>query len=232
MNRITETPLFYITLTCVVYAGSLALYRKSRLFFLHPVLVSVGALILFLTRGGISYEAYMEGARHITIFLGPAVVALAVPLYREFEKIRKEAGAVLITALFGSLAGILSAVTPAVLLGSSREIVISLAPKSVTSPIAMGIAERLGGLPPLSAAVVIAAGIFGAVTGPVILRLLGVTSASSFGLAMGFSSHGIGTARALEIGGEEGAFSSLGLCLNGLITAGLTPVILRLLGIT
>jgi putative effector of murein hydrolase len=95
----------------------------------------------------------------------------------------------------------------------------------------MGIAEKLGGLPPLSAAVVIATGVLGAVVGPVVLRFLGVTTASAFGLAMGFSAHGIGTARALEIGEEEGAFSSLGLCLNGLMTAVLTPVVLSLLDI-
>lgn len=225
MTTVLLTPIGFVTLTFCAYGIARLVYRKSRFFLFHPVLMAIVILIMILKAGGVPYEEYKKGGDLITIFLGPAVVAIGVPLYRELDKIRRQLGAILLTTIFGSLIGIVSAVIPAMIAGASKEVIISLAPKSVTTPIAMAISGALGGLPPLSAVIVISSGILGAVIGPTVLGFLGVTSRSAFGLAMGFSAHGIGTARALEIGEEEGSFSGLGLCLNGIMTAVFTPII-------
>jgi predicted murein hydrolase (TIGR00659 family) len=229
MGKIFCSPAAFAALTFIVYAAALGLYRKCKFFFLHPVLVSIAVIIPLLHAAGVSYEEYRQGGVFITSLLPPAVVALGISLYREFGKIRKEAGSIIITTVFGSLVGIISAVVPALLLGASPELIISLAPKSVTTPIAMEIADKLGGLSSLAAVIVIFTGVFGAVIGPAVLGVLHITQKSAFGLALGFAAHGVGTARAFEKGEAEGAFSSLGLCLNGLATSVLTPVIIDLL---
>ncbi|MFH1761826.1 MAG: LrgB family protein, partial [bacterium] len=132
-----------------------------------------------------------------------------------------------IALLAGSISGIISAAGLALLLNASKEVVISLAPKSVTAPIAMGICEKLGGIPSLTAGIVVATGILGAVIGHLFLKFIRVTSPTAFGLAMGAASHGIGTARAFEEGNAQGAMSGLAMCMNGVFTAVLTPLILK-----
>jgi predicted murein hydrolase (TIGR00659 family) len=229
MSKIFYSPAAFAALTFIVYAAALGLYKKCKFFLLHPVLVSIAVIIPLLRIAGVSYEEYERGGVFITSLLPPAVVALGISLYREFAKIRREARSIVITTVFGSLVGIISAVVPALLLGAPPEIIISLAPKSVTTPIAMEIAGKLGGVSSLAAVIVIFTGVLGAVIGPAVLGLLNITHGSAFGLAMGFSAHGVGTARAFEKGEAEGAFSSLGLCLNGLATSVLTPLIIGLL---
>ena len=228
MIEVFSSPAAFITMTCVVYAAAMGLYRKWKVIFFHPLLVSIAVIILILKTTDVSYEEYSRGGVFITWLLAPAVVALGIPLYREFGRIREQAGAVILTTVFGSLVGIISAVVPAILLGSPLEVVVCLAPKSVTVPIAMEIAARLGGPPPLAATIVFLTGFMGAIIGPAFLGLLGVVEKAAFGLAMGFTAHGIGTALAFERGETEGAFSSLGLCLNGIATAVFTPLVLRL----
>jgi predicted murein hydrolase (TIGR00659 family) len=227
MRGVFSSPTAFAALTFIVYAAALGLYRKTKSSLVHPVPVSIAVLIVILRAADIGYGEYRRGGDFIMALLAPAVVALGVPLYREFTKIRKEAGAVILTTVFGSLVGIISAVVPAVALGLAPGIVVSLAPKSVTTPIAMEIAGMLGGIPSLAAVIVILTGVVGAVVGPAVLHLLGVTEESAFGLAMGIAAHGVGTARAFEKGEAEGAFSSLGLCLNGLTTSVLTPLIIN-----
>ena len=227
MNNLLQSPLAFAALTFAVYAAAVFIYGRTKIFILHPVLVAIAVIIIILNTAGISYESYWKGGNYINIFLSPAVVALGVSLYREFEKIRKEAVPIIATTIFGSLSGVISAVVPALVMHLPPDIIISLAPKSVTTPIAMDIAESLGGIPSLSAAIVIYTGILGAVIGPAVLRILHITQSSAVGLAMGFSAHGIGTARAIEIGETEGAFSGLGICLNGLATSIITPVVIK-----
>lgn len=193
-------------------------------FLFHPVLLSVLIIMLFLTVTHTPYETYADGTKGLTFLLAPSVVALGVPLYKEWKKLKEEIGRILITVTFGSLVGICSSVVPAVLWGAPSAVIFSLAPRSVTTPIAMSIAQGTGGVPALSAAVVVTTGILGAVVGPVLLTLLGRIESSAFGLAMGVASHGIGTARALEIGQTEGAYAALALCLNGVLTSLLVPM--------
>ncbi len=229
MEALLKSPLLGLAGTLLLWQGARLLYARTRLFLLHPVLVTIAALIALLKGLGIDYETYMGGGRIIGFFLGPAVVALGVPLYRQLGEIRRRLKPLVASIALGSVLGILSASVPAMLLGSPREVVVSLAPKSVTTPIAMEISRLLGGLPPLTAVVVIVTGIFGAVLGPSFLSLIGVRSPVAMGLAMGAASHGIGTARALEEGELQGAAAGIAIGLNGIATAILTPLLLGLL---
>jgi len=224
-----ETPLFGLSLTLAIYGLAQKIYRRTNFFLFHPVLLTVGVLILFLLTTGISYETYNLGGRYLLFLLGPAVVALGLPLYDRIREFRKNLPAILAATILAGAAGIVSVVVPLLMMGVPEGIIISLAPKSVTTPIAMSIVETTGGEPSLTAGVVVMTGILGAVLGPALLKLAGITSGISFGLALGNSAHGIGTARALETGELEGAAGGLAICLNGIVTAILTPSLLQVL---
>ncbi len=215
--------------TLVVYAAARAFQRRIGSVALHPVLVSIIVLIAALRMLGIEYEDYDRGGRVLTFLLGPAVVALGLPLFRQMEEIGRKRNAVLLTLLVGSMAGALTATVAAAFLGASDEVIRSLIPRSVTTPIALGIASRVGGLPALSAAVSILTGVLGAVIGPPLLRALGIRSRTAWGLALGAAAHGVGTARAAEEGEVEAAGSGLAIGLMGVFTALLAPVVLALL---
>jgi len=229
MLREAVQALLAVGATVGTYALAGRLYRRLGYVFLHPVLVSIVALILALEALGVSYAAYDRGGRLLTFFLGPAVVALGLPLHRQTGEIGRKAKAVLVSLLVGSAVGILSACGVAVLLGASPEVVRSLAPRSVTTPIAIEIAKRAGGLPSLSAVVVILSGVFGAVVGPPLLRAVGVRSRTATGLALGAAAHGVGTARAVEEGEVEAAGAGIAIGLMGVATAVLVPLALALL---
>ncbi len=229
LQTFVKSPLFGIVLTLATFALARTLFHRTRLLILHPVLVSIVVIIAVLRTSGVSYADYMRGGSIITFLLGPAVVALGLPLYEELRELRKNAMSISVAVLFGSLVGVLSAALPAALSEGGRQLIASLAPKSVTTPIAMDISGAIGGIPSLTASVVVLTGVFGAVLGPVILRLVGITEGIAFGLAMGTASHGIGTARAVETGSVEGAASSLALCLNGIVTSVIAPPLVQLI---
>jgi len=215
--------------TVLVYAGAQWLYRRSRSFLLNPVLVSVVVLIAGLLALDIEHATYDLGGRLVSFFLGPAVVALGVPLYEQLGEIVRRGRSIVLSILVGSVVGIVAGAGTALLLGGSREAVLSLAPRSVTTPIAIGIAREIGAIPSLTAALVIATGVLGAVAGPLVLRAARVRSRTAFGLALGAASHGIGTARAVEEGDVEGASSGLAIGLMGIATAVLAPLLVALL---
>jgi predicted murein hydrolase (TIGR00659 family) len=223
---LSASPLLHLTLTLVAYQISFWLYRKGRFSpLLNPVLFSVIAIVVILTLTGTDYETYFDGAQFVHFLLGPATVALAIPLYRQFDRVRRSAVAVLASILVGSATAAASAVGIAWLLGGSQAALVSLAPKSVTAPVAMGITEQLGGLPSLTAVLVIMTGILGATVGPYLLNLLKIRDPAARGLAMGTASHGIGTARAMQVSEVAGAFSGLAMGLNALATALLLPLL-------
>jgi predicted murein hydrolase (TIGR00659 family) len=227
---LNTSPLLYLTLTLVCYRGGLAVYRRSGLNpLLNPVLLAVLAVVACLVATRTPYARYFEGAQFVHFLLGPATVALAIPLYRQIETVRRSAAAIVASLVAGSCTAAGSAVLIAWLLGGTRDTLVALAPKSVTAPVAMGIAERLGGLPSLTAVIVILTGIVGAMIGPLILTHIGVTDWRARGLAMGTVSHGIGTARALHVNAVAGAFAGLAMGVNALLTALLLPVVWRLL---
>lgn len=226
----TENKVFLLALTFAIYLGSRALQKKTGMVFLNPILITMMAMICFLTVTDISYETYSEAGTYIDFWLKPAVVALGVPLYRQLETIRKQVIPLLIAELAGCVTGLISVVVVAEMLGASREVVMSLAPKAVTTPIAMEIASATGGIPALTASVVICTGIFGGITGFKIMKLSRIKSPIASGISMGTAAHAIGTSVSLEKSCRYGAYSSLGLTLNGLLTAMLAPFILHLMG--
>ncbi len=230
LSELLQTPLFGIGLTLVVYLLAQTFYRRIKSVWANPVLVSIVVIILLLQGTGIEYRDYARGGNMILFLLGPAVVALAVPLYQRRAEVLQRKRLILAGILSGSLASILSACGIAWILGGSREVILSLAPKSVTTPIAISIVDKIGGIAPLTAALVVLTGCLGAVCGPEFCRLIGITSPVSVGLAMGTSAHGIGTARMLEENRLAGAVSGLAIGLNGLATTFLLPILMALAG--
>ena len=190
------------------------------------MLLLVGLLVVTDT----SYRTYFDGAQFVHFLLGPATVALAVPLYRNVRALRRTLLPLLVALVGGAATSVGSAIGIGWLLGATEETLLSLAPKSVTTPIAMGVSEAIGGLPSLTAVLVILTGILGAVLATGTLNLLRIRDWRARGFAIGLSAHGIGTARALQINEVAGAFSSLAMGLNGLATALLVPLLLRLFG--
>ncbi len=229
---LARTPLLWLTATLLVFQGAQWLFVRTRGFpLLNPVLVSVVVLVLLLQATGTPYETYFDGAQFVHFLLGPATVALAIPLYRQLERLRQNALPVAVALLGGAAVGVLSAVLVGRLVGVSDVAIRSLVPKSVTTPIAMGITEQLGGLPSLTAVFVILTGIIGAILGRELLLLAGVRRSNEVGFALGLAAHGIGTARGFSIDDEAGAFAGLAMALNGAVTAVLAPLLARWLGL-
>lgn len=224
---LAASPLLALTMTLVAYQAGHWLYLKSgRSPLVNPVLISVAVIVASLTLTDTSYANYFEGAQFVHFLLGPATVALAIPLYQQVQQVKKSLPAISVALFCGSVTAALSAVGIGWLLGASEKTLLSLAPKSATTPVAMGISEQLGGFPSLTAAAVIITGIIGAVAGTGLLKLFKVKDARAVGMALGVASHGIGTARALEVSGVAGAFSGLAMGLNALATAVLVPLLL------
>ena len=219
--------------TGVTVFAFLAATRISRLGGNHPLLNPTLLAIILISVGlevtHIPYETYLRGTNAINFMLGPAVVLLAVPLFRQGAIIRASGRLIAIGLAVGLPTGILSAVGIAWALGADTRTILSLAPKSVTAGIAVGISEQIGGLQTLTIVLVIMTGITGAVLGPIVTRLARVEDPRVVGLTMGIASHGIGTARALQISEVAGAFSGLGMGLNGVLTAILLPLVWKLL---
>ncbi len=226
-----ENKYLLLTLTFGAFALFKALQKRTGWVLLNPILLTMFTVILFLKLTDISYETYQEGGKLIEFWLKPAIVALGVPLYLQLEMIKKQWLPILLSQLVGCLVGLVSVILIAKGLGASPEVICSLAPKSVTTPIAMEVSEATGGIPSLSAAVVILVGLFGAVLGFKVMDFGHIKSPIAQGLSMGTASHAIGTSAAMDVSKKYGAYASLGLTLNGILTALLTPMVLRLLGI-
>lgn len=226
---LSASPLLGLTVTLLAYQGAYWLYSRLGMNPLaNPVAISVALLVGLLWATDTPYPVYFEGAQFVHFLLGPATVALAVPLYAQLPALKKSLFPLLAALFAGSASATISAVGIAALLGASRETLVSLAPKSVTTPIAMGIAEKLGGLPSLTAVLVVCTGIVGAVLARGTLNLLRIEEHSVRGFAVGVAAHGIGTARAFQVSETMGAFAGLAMGLNGLVTAFLVPVLARI----
>ncbi|TWG85736.1 putative murein hydrolase (TIGR00659 family) [Cupriavidus gilardii J11] len=222
---LAASPLLGLTATLLAYVFAYRIYERARFSPLaNPVMIAVALLVAVLTVTGTPYKTYFDGAQFVHFLLGPATVALAVPLYMQLPKLRAHVLPLLAGLLAGSVVAVVSAVGFAWLLGASPEVVRSLAPKSVTMPIAMGVAEKIGGLPALTAVLVMGTGIVGAVSTTKLLNILGVRDYVVRGFATGLAAHGIGTARAFQVNQEAGAFAALGMGLNGVLTAVMVPM--------
>jgi len=228
---LSASPLLWLSATLVAYQLAVWLSRKARGNPLaNPVALAVAMIVAVLTLTDTRYQTYFDGAQFVHFLLGPATVALAIPLYAQLPRLKRMAWPLAAALLAGSATAVASAMAIARLLGAGNSTVMSLAPKSVTAPIAMGIAERIGGLPSLTAVLVVTTGIVGAVFGPPLLKLLRVEDEAVAGFAIGVAAHGIGTARAFQIGESAGAFAGLAMGLNGMVTALLLPYALPLFG--
>lgn len=226
-----ENEFFLLAITFGVYFFARVLQKKTGSILLNPILLTIAVLILFLKMTHISYDTYNKGGHLIEFWLKPAVVALGVPLYLQLKMIKKQLLPILLSQLAGCVVGVVSVVLTAKLMGASQEVILSLAPKSVTTPIAMEVAKTLGGIPSLTAAVVVCVGLLGAIVGFKTMKLMRVGSPIAQGLSIGTAAHAVGTSAAMDISSKYGAYASLGLTLNGLFTALLTPTILELLGL-
>lgn len=222
------SPLLWLMATLLAYGIASKLHAWARFHpLLHPVAISVAILMALLTVTGTSYQSYFGSTQFIHFLLGPATVALAIPLYQQIQHIKDNWLALVAAAAMGSAVSVGTAMGIAWMLGASHETMFSMAAKSVTMPIAMGISEKIGGLPSLTSAFVMLTGILGATAAQVILRRMHINDESTCGFALGVAAHGIGTARAFQVSQRMGAFAGLAMGLSGVLTALILPFILK-----
>jgi predicted murein hydrolase (TIGR00659 family) len=227
---LAREPLSALTITLLAWLAALQLQRLCRRHPLaNPVLLAVAIIAAGLLLTGVDYRSYFQGAQFVHFLLGPATVALAVPLHRQWSNMRSAMLPSVIAILLGGIFAAGAGVGFAVLLGAAPDVTASLAPRSVTTPVAMGVAERLGGVPSLTAVMVLCSGVVGAAVGPLVLNWARVTDWRARGLAMGTAAHGIGTARALSVNVTAGVFSGLAMGLNAVFTAIWLPFVWHLL---
>lgn len=224
LQAVIGHPLFLIGVTLAAYQIGLALYERSRLAIFHPIIVSVPLILLVLWALGFDYPTYREAVGPLTILLGPTTVALAVPLYLNLRRIRQFLKPVVVTLVLGGLFATLSTFLIGWLMGAEPMILMTMAPKSLTTPIAMLVAEEIGGVVALAAVFVMITAVLGALLGPWLLRLFRITHPAAWGIAMGIVAHAVGTSRAMEEGEEAGAFAALGMSMMGLGSAVLLPL--------
>ncbi len=223
MNELAQSEIFSLTLVVGTYLASLTLYKKTRISLLHPLILSIFVIIVVLKAMDIEYEVFQKGSHLIHFLLGPSVVALGYVLHEQIRYLKGNVVSILTSVFVGAIVGIVSVIAIGKMMGADAALVATLEPKSVTTPIA--IAEKSGGIPSLTAVVVVAVGIFGSLVGPFVMKVLGIESRIAKGLALGASSHGVGTSVAIQIGAVEGALSGLAIGLMGIMTAILVPAI-------
>ncbi len=227
---LSTTPLFGLTATLLTYLVAQAIYQRlGQAPWANPVLWTVLLLATLLTVSGTPYPSYFSGAQFIHFLLGPAVVALAWPMWQRREELRKRAAPLLLAALTGGAAASASAVAIGWALGLPETLLRSLAPKSVTAPVAMGIAEQLGGIPALAAVFAVLTGLVGAISAKYLFDAMGAMPAQVRGFALGTASHGIGAARAMQVNPDAGAYAGLALGIQVVLAAVLIPLIARIL---
>lgn len=230
MNALISPSVFFgSALTIAFYALGYCLKRRFKLAVLNPILIGVICVIGFLTATDIDYEVYAEGAGYLSYFLTPATVCLALPLYEKLHLLKKHWKAVCAGLVSGVLVSLICTLLLCKAMRLSPELYATLLPKSITSAIGLGVSEELGGIPSLTVACIILSGIFGSITCESVFKLFRIHSPIAKGLAIGASSHAIGTARAIELGRTEAAMSSLALVVCGLITVVLAPLFYNLL---
>ena len=225
-SYLAAAPLTWLTLTFVAYLGAATVSQALRQTPLaNPVLLSVVAVALVLMLTGTDYATYFEGAQFIHFLLGPATVALAVPLMDTRATMRRVAVPIALALVAGSFVAAVSAILLAQAFGLPDTVILSLSPKSTTAPVALGISEAVGGIPTLTAVLVILTGIIGAIVVTPMMTLLRVRDWRARGFAAGVAAHGIGTARAFQVNETAGAFAGIGMALNALLTSIIVPVL-------
>lgn len=226
MSALIGTPIFAITITLAAYMAAVELYRRSgQIPLLHPILIASIVLAVILRFYGISFERYHNATHWLNFLLGPATVALAIPLYQNLRHIVLYLIPIALLVVLGGISAPLISASLAKLVGASPDVLLSTMAKSVTTPIAMQISSKLGGIVTLTAGIVIATGIVGGVVAPYLFRWFNIRDDRLQGLCLGILAHGVGTAKAFEISSRCGAFASLGMGLTGICTAFLLPIV-------
>ncbi len=225
MNELFQNSLFAgMTLSLVSYMIGVLLKKKFKLGIFNPLLIAIVISGATLILGNVDYEVYNQGAKYLSYLLTPATVCLAIPLYEQFELLKKNYKAVLLGLLAGTITSLTTVLALAVLFGLSYEEYVTLLPKSITTAIGMGVSEVLGGYVSITVAVIIITGVLGNMLGEIICKIAHIEEPISKGLAFGASSHAIGTAKAIEIGEVEGAMSGLAIAVSGIFTVLLASV--------
>ncbi len=225
IQTILSWELTWLFATIAIFTLAQGLYQRTRTAFLHPVLLTFVAVIVMLRYSGVSYARYREATEVLDLMLGMSVVSLGYLMYEQLHNIKRYILPLLVSTVVASVVGILSVVYIAMAFGADRVILTSIAPKSVTVPIAVAVSEPLGGVVAITSVVVFCVGLFGSLFGPWILRRFGIHNSVAQGFALGAASHGIGTARAIELGALQGAISGLAMALMGIATAVMMPII-------
>jgi predicted murein hydrolase (TIGR00659 family) len=224
LEIVTNNILFGVVLSLAAFEIGILINRSTRIPILNPLLIAIAIVICFLFAFNIDFDTYNKGGQVINMFLGPATVVLAVPLYKQLDLLKRHAKAILTGIFVGSVIGIFSIIGISYFLGLDETIIKSLVPKSVTTPIGIAISNQLGGLVPITVLSIIVTGITGAVFGPTICKLFKIKDKVAVGVAIGNASHAVGTSKALELGEIEGAMSSLSIGIAGIMTVIIAPI--------
>lgn len=229
MEILTENTLFAIIISLLAFEAGLLIYKKTRFPLFNPLLIAIALVISFLLIFNIDVDVYNKGGQFINMFLGPATVVLAVPLYKQLKLLKKHFLPIIIGILIGSTIGISSVILLASIFGMDKVLTISLLSKSVTTPIGIEITNQLGGLAPVTVLSIIISGIIGSIIGPILCKKFKIHDRVAIGIALGTASHAVGTTKALELGETEGAMSSLSIGIAGVMTVFLAPACYALL---
>lgn len=224
MEILSNNILFGLVISLAAFEVGLLINRKTRIPILNPLLIAIALIICFLFAFHIDFDTYNKGGQFINMFLGPSTVVLAVPLYKQLDLLKKNAKAILTGIFVGSAIGILSIIGISYFVGLDANIIKSLVPKSVTTPIGISISSQLGGLVPVTVLAIVVTGITGAVFGPTICKLFRIKDKVAIGVSIGTAAHAVGTSKALELGEIEGAMSSLSIGIAGIMTVIIAPV--------
>ncbi|MCF0149006.1 MAG: LrgB family protein [Clostridium sp.] len=229
MEILTENILFGIIISLLAFEAGLLIYKKTKSPIFNPLLIAIALVIGFLLIFNIDVDVYNKGGQFINMFLGPATVVLAVPLYKQLKLLKKYFLPILIGILIGSSIGIASVILLANIFGLEEVLTISLLSKSVTTPIGIEITNQLGGLAPVTVLSIVISGIIGSIIGPLLCKKFKINDKVAIGIALGTASHAVGTSKALELGETEGAMSSLSIGIAGIMTVFLAPIFYALL---
>lgn len=217
-DLILSSTFFGATLSVCAYVLGMALQKKFKIAIFNPLFISILTVIIVLFSSGISYDSYYASAKYLSYFLTPATVCLAIPLYEQLSLLKKNALAIMLGILAGVVSSALCILALALIFSLPHDIYVTLLPKSITSAIGMDLAGELGGIPSITVSVIILSGIVGNMFAPMFCRIFGIKNPVARGIAVGSSSHAIGTAKAIEMGEVEGAMSGLSVAVSGLVS--------------
>ncbi len=227
MKEIISSPLFALLISILAYEIGIFINKKTRIAFLNPLMIAIALVIVALLALNIPLEDYKKGGDFISLFLTPATVILAVPLYKNINSLKKDYVAILGGVIIGSVTAILSVWAMSKAFSLSKELIASLVPKSITTPLGIELSTQLKGIPSVTVAAIIITGIFGAVFAEWLLKVCKITDKTAKGIAIGTSSHALGTTKAVDLGETEGAMSGLAIGLAGLVTVIVATVLFK-----